>query len=141
VVLGELVLPDGRPWPCDPRRALLDAVALLEERAGLRLKVAFEQELTLEGLSTSGAPFSVEALRAAEPFGSELVALLHDSGLAPETWLPEYGHGQYELTMEPADPVTAADRAILSRLLIRDLATAHGLHAVFAPLVRPDAVG
>lgn len=141
VVLADLAHPDGWAWSCDPRRALLDAVAHLEERTGLRLKVAFEQELTLEGLAGGGAPFSIEALRAAEPFGSELVRVLHDNGLAPETWLPEYGHGQYELTMEPADPVTAADRAILSRLIVRDLAAAHGLRAVFSPLVRPDAVG
>ncbi|MFN8622708.1 MAG: glutamine synthetase family protein [Chloroflexota bacterium] len=141
VVLGDLVHPDGWPWSCDPRRALLDAVAHLEERTGLRLKVAFEQELQLEGLGSSGAPFSIEALRAAEPFGTRLVQVLHDNGLAPETWLPEYGHGQYELTMEPADPVIAADRAILSRVIIRDLAAAHGLRAVFSPVVRPDAVG
>ena len=140
LVLGDLVHPDGWPWPCCPRRALLDAVAHLEERSGLRLRVAFEQELTLEGLDAA-APFSVEALRAAEPFGTRLVQVLHENGLLPETWLPEYGHGQYELTMEPADPVTAADRAITSRAIIRDLATAHGLRAVFAPLVRPDAVG
>ncbi len=141
VMLGDLVYPDGWPWTCDPRRALLDAVAHLEERTGLHLRVAFEQELTLEGLPGGGAPFSIEALRSAEPFGTELVRVLHDNGLAPETWLPEYGHGQYELTMEPADPVTAADRAILSRLIVRDLAAAHGLRAIFSPLVRPDAVG
>ena len=140
LVLADLVHPDGWPWPCCPRRALLDAVEHLEERTGLRLKVAFEQELTLVGLEPA-APFSVEALRAAEPFGSHLMEVLHRNGLAPETWLPEYGHGQYELTMEPADPVTAADRAITSRVLVRDLAAAHGLHAVFSPLVRPDAVG
>ena len=53
----------------------------------------------------------------------------------------ESGAGQYELTLAPADPVTAADRAITSRAIVRDLAAAHGLRAVFSPLVRPDAVG
>lgn len=140
LVLGDLVHPDGWPWACCPRRALIDAAERLRERTGLTLKVAFEQEVALVGIDPA-APFSIEAFRLAEPFGSRLMETLAANGLAPENWLPEYGHGQYELTLEPADPVTAADRAILSRAIVRDLAAAHGLRAVFSPLVRPDAVG
>lgn len=143
LVLASIVETDGRPWACCPRQALIDAVARLEV-LGLRLVVSFEQEFGLVGIGGSAAtaaPFSVEALRAAEPFGSELVGLLHEQGFEPETWLPEYGAGQFELTLRPSDPVTAADRAILVRALVRDLATAHDLRATFVPLIRPDAVG
>jgi len=139
-VLADIVHPDGRPWECCPRHALAEAVRDLDERFGLRVVAAFEQEFTLRGL-TPDAPFSVEAHRVAEPFGSELVEALHESGFEPETWLPEYGAGQYEITIGPADAATAADRAILTRAIARDLAASHGLRAVFAPLVRSDAVG
>jgi glutamine synthetase len=150
LILASIVETDGTPWRPDPRTALADAVRGLDAR-GIRLKVAFEQEFVLIspdgragsaplGVSTP-APFSIEAHRLAEPFGSELVAALADSGLEPETWLPEYGAGQFEITIAPSDPVTAADRAILVRAIVRDLATAHGLRASFAPLIRPDAVG
>jgi glutamine synthetase len=150
VVLASIVEPDGTPWRCDLRTALVDAVRALDA-TGLHLKVAFEQEFTL--LSPDGRvgaapigvptppPFSLEAYRLAEPFGSELVAALMDADLEPETWLPEYGAGQFEITIAAADPITAADRAILVRALTRDLATAHGLRASFVPLLRPDAVG
>ena len=155
LVLADMVEPDGRTWRCDPRAALRDALAALQAH-GLRLMASFEQEFTLSGQGTaagsaggtsagpgtgSAAPFSLEAHRLAEPFGSALVATLASQGLAPETWLPEYGSGQYEITVAPADGLAAADRAILVRAIVRDLATAHGLRATFAPLVSPDAVG
>lgn len=150
LILASIVEPDGTPWAPDPRTALVDAVRALDA-TGLRLKVAFEQEFVLispggrVGAAPAGVPtpppFSLEAYRLAEPFGSSLVSALMDAGLGPETWLPEYGAGQFEITIAPADPVTAADRAILVRALARDLATAYGLRATFVPLLRPDAVG
>ena len=140
LVLADIVHPDGRAWECCPRHALVEAVRDLDERFGLRVVAAFEQEFTLRGL-TPDVPFSIEAHRVAEPFGSELVEALHASGFEPETWLPEYGVGQYEITIGPADALTAADRAILVRAIARDLAASHGMRAMFAPLVRPDAVG
>ena len=140
VILARIVETDGSPWRCCPRTALADAVDALEAR-GVRLRVAFEQEFTLRGLASSGAPFSIESHRAAEPFGSDLVTTLAAAGMEPETWLPEYGAEQYEITMAASGPLEAADRAILARAIVRDLATAHGLRATFAPLVRPDGVG
>jgi glutamine synthetase len=150
VVLASIVEPDGTPWACDPRTALVDAVQALDA-TGLRLQVAFEQEFALLGPggrlgpTAEGTPvpppFSLDAFRAAEPFGSELVLALALAGLEPENWLPEYGAGQFEITVSPSDPVTAADRAILVRAIVRDLASAHGLRASFVPLLRPDAVG
>ena len=143
LVLATTVEPDGTPWACCPRTALVAAVAALEA-SGVRMVASFEQEFSLAGLGDDAAgapPFSIEAHRLAEPFGSELVDRLADAGLEPETWLPEYGQGQYEITLRPTDPVSAADRAILVRALVRDLAVAHGLRASFAPLGRPDGIG
>jgi glutamine synthetase len=145
LVLASIVEPDGRPWACCPRTALVDAVEQLAAR-GLRLVASFEQEFGLIGLPVASGsppppPFSLEAHRLAEPFGSELVAVLAEQQLDPETWLPEYGAGQFEITLGPTDPVAAADRAILVRAIVRDLATAHDLRATFAPLARPDGVG
>ena len=150
LVLASIAEPDGTPWACDPRTALADAIRALDA-TGMTLRVAFEQEFTLlgpggkvgpspEGVPTP-PPFSVDAFRAAEPFGSALVRALAEAGLEPENWLPEYGAGQFEITVAPADPLAAADRAILVRTIVRDVASAHGLRATFVPLLRPDAVG
>lgn len=143
VVLARLTEPDGTPWACDPRGTLVDALARLEKH-GLRLDAAFEQEFGLRDGPLAGAapaPFSLEAHRLVEPFGTTLVESLAEQGFSPETWLPEYGAGQYELTIGPTDALRAADRAILVRALVRDLAVTHGLRVTFAPKVGPDAVG
>lgn len=99
-----------------------------------------EQEFTLSGLAPTAA-MTFARLRAAEPFGSDLVDLLGSAGLEPETWLPEYGDAQYEITLRPAEGLLAADRAILLRELTRDLARRRGLRATFAPITDPDSVG
>ena len=131
---------DGEPWACCPRTFLRTVLDELRETTGLSVTASFEHEFTLEGLPTT-RPFSLQRLRAAEPFGSDLLALLDGAGLRPENWLPEYGEDQFEITLRPADALTAADRAVLLRELVRDLATRRGLRAGFAPLPDPDGSG
>lgn len=130
---------DGSPWPCCPRTFLKKAVADLAA-AGLQMHASFEHEFMLKGIPES-PPFSFHRARSIEPYGSRLVELLESTGLEPETWLPEYGHGQFEITLRPASALLAADRAIMLRELVRDLARRHGHAATFAPLPDPDDVG
>ncbi|MFI0226082.1 glutamine synthetase family protein [Streptomyces lydicus] len=138
--LADQRLPDGRPWACCPRTFLRDALADLRERTGLEVVAAFEHEFVLEGLPES-APFSLRRFRDAEPFGSDLVRLLEHAGLEPETWIPEYGDGQFEVTLRPAPADIAADRAVLLKELVRDLARRRGLPVTFAPLLDAAGVG
>ena len=90
---------------------------------------------------TGAPPFSFERARRAEPFGSALVEAVEAAGLEPESWLPEYGEGQFEVPIAPTEALRAADRAVLLREVIRDVARSHGHRATFAPLVAPDGVG
>lgn len=138
--LADQRLLDGTPWPSCPRTFARSAAADFTAETGLEVVASFEHEFMLEDLDTSG-PFSWQRFRDAEPFGSELVALLELNGFAPETWLPEYGDRQFEITVEPTPAVLAADRAILLRELVRDLARRHGHRATFAPLTDPDGSG
>lgn len=54
---------------------------------------------------------------------------------------PEYGPGQFEVSVAPADPVTAADIAMLVRETIRSLSYAYEMRASFAPVVVAGDVG
>jgi glutamine synthetase len=139
VYLADQTEIDGSPWPGCPRTFLRDSLAELDA-VGLTVSAAFEHEFTLTGMDAP-QPFSFTRFRSAEPFGTELVALLDAAGLEPETWLPEYGHGQYEITVRPAAGIAAADRAVLLRELVRDLARRRGRRASFAPLPDPGDVG
>lgn len=130
---------DGSAWPCCPRTFLKQAIEELAH-SGLHLTASFEHEFMLRDLPDA-QPFTWHRSRLAEPFGSRLVELLEATGLEPENWLPEYGRGQFEITLRPAPSLTAADRAILLRELVRDLARRHGHRVTFAPLPNPDDVG
>jgi glutamine synthetase len=54
---------------------------------------------------------------------------------------PEYAPGQFEVSLAPADAVTAADAAVLTRETIRAVSVRHGLRASFAPVVMAGTVG
>ncbi|WP_279432326.1 hypothetical protein [Aeromicrobium phragmitis] len=131
---------DGTPWSSCPRVFARSAVEAFTAETGLEVAASFEHEFMLDDLPTS-APFSWQRFRDAEPFGSELVELLQLNGFGPETWLPEYGEDQFEITIEPTTAVLAADRAVLLKELVRDLARRHGHRATFAPLLDPDGSG
>jgi glutamine synthetase len=133
---------DGSPWGACPRILLKQALARLEDEAGLRLMSGFEQEFHVSGLpDTPGPGFSMEALRQVEPLGPMVMAALREAGAEPEMFLPEYGPGQYEVTCSPAEGVAGADRALIIREVVREVARRMGLRASFAPIVDPEGVG
>lgn len=138
--LADQTLPDGAPWECDPRTFARRAVDELRTTHGIEVISSFEHEFMIEGLAPS-APFSLERHRAAEPFGTDLVTVLDRVGLEPETWLPEYGDNQFEITLAPTPALVAADHAVQLKELARDLARRHGQRITFAPLVDPEGSG
>lgn len=140
VYLADQTLPDGSPWACCPRTFLRQTLADLREQTGLSVVASFEHEFVLDGLPAS-APFSLRRHRDAGRFGSDLLRLLAGCGLAPETWLPEYGKQQFEITLRPSDGLVAADRAVYLREIVRDLALRRGLSASFAPIQQADGTG
>ncbi|MCR8669987.1 glutamine synthetase family protein [Agrococcus sp. HG114] len=141
IVFADLVDTDGSPWESCPRTFLRDAVAQLREEFGITTRCAFEHEFVDVSAKGDHHPFSLQAFRNAEPIGSALMSVLHRAGLEPETWLPEYGRHQYEITVAPTDPLAAADRAILVRDIVYDIFDAHGREASFAPVVAPGETG
>ncbi len=142
--IADQVRLDGQPWECCPRTQLKNAVAKLKDLHGLELSVAFEHEFIVtrnDGVPMTGHPMAFDSMREVEPFGSELAKAFASAGIPLENWLPEYGAGQFEYTTPPADPLTAADRAVITKDLARDVAARHDMRASFAPLPHPTGVG
>lgn len=134
---------DGTAWECDPRSALEVAIAKLEVSSDLHVMASFEHEFTLQlldGSSLAGSPFGLDAFRAAEPFGTQLLVALSTAGLEFENWLPEYGAGQFEITLKPEGALVAADHAIILREIVRDVARANSFRASFSPLLNTTSV-
>ncbi len=134
--------PDGSAWDCCTRGFLRSALDELRIAAGVELVSAFEHEFTLltDDLRP-GPPFSVEAIRVAEAFTADLAAALEAARVEPETIEPEYGYLQYEVTTAPALGLAGADRAIITREVIRDVARRHGMRATFSPKPSLASVG
>jgi glutamine synthetase len=140
--LGDLRNTDGSAWECCPREFLRRALLALHEAAGVSLHTAFEHEFAYGGIEdVPGAAFSLDAFRRQGVFGEVLMAAMHAAGLSPDSFLPEYGPRQFEVTCGPQPGLRAADHAVVLREMVR--ATAHrlGHSAGFAPILDPASVG
>ncbi|MEX1324855.1 MAG: glutamine synthetase [Synechococcaceae cyanobacterium] len=89
----------------------------------------------------AGGPYGADRLMSGFDYVAALTAALDAAGLP---WLqihPEYGPGQFELSLAAADPLTAADRHVAARLLIQRITSRFGWLATFSPLPDPAQVG
>lgn len=142
IILGDILTMAGQPWDCCLRSLLKRALAALEARAGLRLIASFEHEFWYEaGEERPGDAYAASSLRGMEPFIGSFLAALRANAIAPDTFLPEYGPRQYEITIDPAEGLEAADQAVKLREICRSLARRHASHASFSPVVTPGIVG
>jgi glutamine synthetase len=139
--IGDLRTTEGAPWECCPREFLRRATASLA-RTGYGLVAAFEQEFVYTGIEDqAGAPYSLSAFRRQGTFGEVLVAAMRSAGVVPDSFLPEYGVRQFEVTAAPAAPVQAADHALITREMARAAAFRLGHRAIFSPMIDPAGTG
>jgi glutamine synthetase len=141
-LLGDLRHLDGTPWACCPRDFAARALAALRAEAGLTLFSSFEHEFTYSGVpNLPGSPYSLESWRQQGRFAEHLVAALRMAGAEPDSFMPEFGARQYEVVVDAAAGLRAADRAVVVREMVR--ATAHrlGHRASFSPILDPAGVG
>jgi glutamine synthetase len=140
--LGDIRNTDGSAWECCPREFLRRAVADLDNACGLTLKTAFEHEFVYSGVEdVAGHAYSLGAFRRQGTFGETFLGALSDAGISPDSFLPEYGSRQYEVTVAPQGALKAADQAAIVRELAR--ATAHrlGFRTIFSPMPSATGVG
>ncbi|MFI0776687.1 glutamine synthetase [Streptomyces sp. NPDC021212] len=136
---------------------------------GLALRMGFETEwiVTTGGTGGNGAPRPARDTPGPGPYGADsgphyagagpaygmarLVDLsgyladvldtLHTQGVEVLQLHPEYAAGQFEVSVAPADPVGAADLAVLVRETIRGVSARHGLTPLFGPVAEAGTVG
>jgi glutamine synthetase len=140
-VLCDIVETDGRPWECCPRRFLREALEELEVELGARLVASFEHEFQLMTDAPPAAPFSLEEQRRCEPFAAEVMGALIEAGAQPERFLAEFAAHQFEIPVEAAEGLAGADRAVVLREVVREVARRCELRVSFAPLLDPAAPG
>jgi glutamine synthetase len=147
IVLCDIVETDGTPWECCPRRFLRKALEDLEEELGARVSASFEHEFQLllasspEGDSPPALPFSLEEQRRVEPFPARVMGALMEAGVEPERFFAEYASHQFEIPVAPTEGVASADRSVIFREVVREIARREGARASFAPLLDPEQAG
>ncbi len=138
VCMGRAEGMDHKPVPLDPREALLRQV----ERAksmGYTVSVGAELEFYLldpETLRPKDKDIQVYSLVRAAEMEHVLGAIrqqINETGIPIEQSNPEYAPGQVEVNIRYADALTSADRVVLFRTLVKQLASAHGYVATFMP--------
>jgi glutamine synthetase len=132
----------AKNWDCCLRGFLKTALSKLESATGLTIAAAFEHEFLLSGNELPWiVPFSVEQIRTVAPFTADLTRALIEADVGLETVEPEYGVAQYEVSCAPATGIAAADRAVITREVIREAARRRGYRASFTPKPTPSSVG
>ena len=140
--LADILTRDGDPWPYCPRSFLRRAIQRLEKTAGCHILASFEQEFVYSGVpSEPKRAYALTSFREQGNFGARLMAAVRAAGMTPESFLPEYGPRQYEITVSPTIGMRAADEAVILRELARSLAARAGQRAVFSPILAPEGIG
>lgn len=141
LVLCDIVETTGEPWSCCPRTFLKGALADLQEQTGATLRVSFEHEFQLLRDDPSPLPFSLSAQRAAEPFATTVMGALVEAGVEPERFFAEFASHQFEIPVAPTSGLQAADRAVILREVVREIARREEMRATFVPLLDPTEAG
>jgi glutamine synthetase len=141
LVICDVTELDGSPWACCPRDFLRRALTKLHEQTGTIVRASFEHEFQLLREEPPALPFSLEAQRLAEPFATNVMRALVEAGVKPERFFPEYASHQFEVPVAPAEGLQAADRAVILREVVREVARREGRRATFTPLLDPAEAG
>jgi glutamine synthetase len=142
LILCDIVDTDGRSWQCCPRGFVRDALGELERDLGAHVNASFEHEFQLLPAGEQPAlPFTLDALRRVEPLPAELVGALMEAGVEPERIFAEYAPQQFEIPVAPAEGLASADRAVVLREVVREVARRRGMRASFTPLADPEQAG
>jgi len=137
--LGDLRTLQGEPWAFCPRHVLRRALERMQRETGLQLLSTFEQEFLYSGVPAHAPqPYELDAYRRQGLFGENLLAVLRQGGVVPDSFLSEYGPQQFEVTTAPSLGLRAADDAVITRELCQAVAHRFGQRVSFTPIPTPN---
>lgn len=141
-VFCDIYLPDGTPFPGDPRGTLKRVLKEVDSK-GWRFNVGAEPEFFLlrrngpESIHPVphdvGGYFDFSASDEAQRVRTELMLALDSMGLEVEMGHHEVALGQHEIDFRYADALRAADNVVTLKYTIRALAAQNNLIATFMP--------
>ena len=135
-----ITYPDGRPFECDSRTLLKNAINEAEKE-GLTFYFGAEQEFYLFNLDENGKPtkepydyagyMDIAPDERGENIRREVCLTLEQMGIRPESSHHEEGPGQNEIDFRYSDAMTAADNAMTFQTVVKTVAGRNGIVADF----------
>ncbi|MBP1155456.1 MULTISPECIES: type I glutamate--ammonia ligase [unclassified Paenibacillus] len=142
-LICDIYLPDGRPFPGDPRGILKSVLKEAEEMGFTAMNVGPEPEFFLFKTDEKGNPttelndqggyFDLAPMDLGENCRREIVLTLEEMGFEIEASHHEVAPGQHEIDFKYADAIKAADQIQTFKVVVKTIARQHGLHATFMP--------
>jgi glutamine synthetase len=141
-VICDITLPDGTPFPGDPRGVLKRQLARAA-KLGFAMKAGMEAEFFMFRRSQDGAPtththdvgsyFDLAPVDRGEEARRAIVDTLEGMGLEVEAAHHEVANGQHEIDLRYADALITADNIATFRFVVKYVAQQFGLFASFMP--------
>lgn len=149
-MFSSISYPDGRPFECDTRSLLKQAIEEAE-KYHLHFDFGAEQEFYLFTLDENGKATKIPYDEAGymdiapddrgENIRREICLTLEQMGIRPESSHHEEGPGQNEIDFRYSDALTAADNAMTFQNVARIVAHRNGLVADFSAKPLADKPG
>jgi glutamine synthetase len=146
----DISYPDGTAFECDTRGILKNAVKAAVKK-GYKFTFGPEMEFYLFENDADGKPtktpydmagyMDIAPEDKGENIRREICLMLEEMGILPESSHHEEGPGQNEIDFRYADPVTAADNAVIFKSIVKSVAARNGLTADFMPKPMADKPG
>ncbi len=134
----DILQPDGSPFEGDPRYVLKRNLKRAAD-LGFTFYVGpeleyfyFKDSESTEGLDLGGY-FDLTPLDMATDLRRETVLALEAMGVGIETSHHEVAPSQHEIDLRYTDALTMADSTMTARLVIKEIALNHSVHATFMP--------
>ncbi|MBI2841812.1 MAG: glutamine synthetase [Armatimonadetes bacterium] len=137
-MICDILNPDGTPYEGDPRYILRRTVNKAAEKGytmyvGPELEYFYFKSDSDTGILDHGGYFDLTSLDAASDLRRETVLTLKQMGIPVEYSHHEVAPSQHEIDLRYADALNMADRAMVYRTAVKEVATRHGVYATFMP--------
>lgn len=134
----DILLPDGSPYPGDPRYALKRMLAKAADKgytyyAGPELEYFYFADSTSTQFIDQGGYFDSPPLDLGNNLRRQTIFAMEDLGIRVEYSHHEVAASQHEIDMRYDEGLRMADKVMGFRLTVKEVARLNGVYATFMP--------
>jgi glutamine synthetase len=134
----DILNPDGTPYEGDPRYVFKRLLKRVADQGytfylGPELEYFYFKDNTCTEILDTGGYFDSRPLDMAGTLRRETIFTLQDMGIQVEYSHHEVAPSQHEIDLRYDEGLKMADKTMTYRLVVKEIATQHGVYATFMP--------